>query len=39
MASENLCIEDLLLNNFVKMVNFLPNICKLDKNSVCLDTR
>jgi hypothetical protein len=36
MANENVCIENLFLNNFVKVFFFF---CKLDKNSVCLDTR
>jgi hypothetical protein len=37
MADEHFHITNFVLNNFIKMVNFLENFCWLDENSGRLD--
>jgi hypothetical protein len=37
MTSEHMCITNLFLNDFIKMINFLQNYFWLNDNSGCLD--
>jgi hypothetical protein len=38
VADEHVNITKFVLNNFIKMANFLLNFCQLDENSEYLDT-